>query len=317
MEDSVPWSFPSPRSGSPWSLQTAKADLCMADPTRTCERSSRDSRSMLSTDGCSIDTIGHGPAFMMAAGKLAWLRDTRPSDYASLAHVITLADWIAFRLTGQIACEPTLAAASGLLDIRTRAWASQMFEELGLTCPEEQLSEATEIRGAVNARELPSIAGTPVVVAGADTQCGMIGASAVEAGQVGIVAGWSAPVQMLVPEPIQSPEMKTWTGLFQEPELWAMESSAGDIGNVWRWLVETLSGSDLDYEELDRLAGTAPMGSVGSNRSLRPPGDGRVRRWNEARGNSLSNPNSNGRAEPRADRESDAGVIRLHDQGKP
>ena len=57
---------------------------------------------------------------MMAAGKLAWLRDTHPAEYEELANVITLADWIAYRLTGHLGCEPTLAAASGLLDIRTR-----------------------------------------------------------------------------------------------------------------------------------------------------------------------------------------------------
>ena len=208
-------------------------------------------------------TTGHKPTLMMAAGKLAWLRDNRPSAHAELAHVVTLADWLAYRLTGQIACEPTLAAASGLLDIRTRAWASELFEDLGLRCPEASLYEATEIRGTVNAKEMASLAGVPVIVAGADTQCGMIGAGAVEAGQVGIVAGWSAPAQMLVPEPPQSPEMKTWTGLFQAPELWAMESSAGDIGNVWRWLVETLSGGEQDYEEVDGLAGATPPGSIG------------------------------------------------------
>ena len=68
---------------------------------------------------------------------------------------------------------------------------------------------------------------------------------------------------MLVPEPFQSPDMRTWTGLFQLPELWALESSAGDIGNVWRWLVETLSGSERDYEEMDRLADATLPGSIG------------------------------------------------------
>ena len=213
--------------------------------------------------GLLYQATGHRPTFMMAAGKIAWLRDTRPSEYEELAHVITLADWIAFRLTGRLGCEPTLAAASGLLNIRTRTWASDMFEELTLRCPESSLHEATEIRGTVNAREIASISGTPVIVAGADTQCGMLGAGVVDTGQVGIIAGWSAPVQMLVPEPVQSPAMKTWTGLFQVPELWVMESSAGDLGNVWRWLVETLAGSERDYEEMDSLAGTAPPGSFG------------------------------------------------------
>ena len=208
------------------------------------------------------DTTGHRPAFMMAAGKLAWMREVRPLEYAKLAHVVTLADWLACRLTGRLASEPTLAAASGLLDIRTRASASQMFEELELRCPEVPVREAIETRGTVNVKELASIAGVPVIVAGADTQCGMIGAGAVEEGQVGIIAGWSAPVQMLVSEPLQSPGMKTWTGLFQMPGVWTLESSAGDIGNVWRWIVETFCGGELNYAELDRLAGTVPPGSL-------------------------------------------------------
>ena len=210
------------------------------------------------------DTTGHRPAFMMAAGKLAWLRDTQPSAYSRLTHVLTLADWLAYRLTGQIACEPTLAAASGLIDIRTRAWTSEMFDELDLSCPETPLREATQPRGSMIANELRLLTGAPVVVAGADTQTGMIGSGGVEAGQVAIVAGWSAPVQMLVPEPVLSPDMKTWTGLFQIQGLWAMESSAGDIGNAWRWLAETFfTGARRPYARMDRLAASVPPGSEG------------------------------------------------------
>ena len=209
------------------------------------------------------DTTGHRPAFMMAAGKLASLRDTRPSAYASLSHVLTLADWVAYRLTGHLACEPTLAAASGLIDIRTRTWASEMFVELGLNCPEATLCEATESRGTVITDEVDLLAGSCVVVSGADTQSGMIGAGIVNVGQVGIIAGWSAPVQILTGEPILSPAMKTWTGLFQLPGLWVMESSAGDVGNVWRWLAETVFGGESAYAQMDKLAASVPQGSLG------------------------------------------------------
>ena len=214
------------------------------------------------------DTTGHRPAFMMAAGKLAWLRDTQPSAYSRLTHVLTLADWLAYRLTGRIACEPTLAAASGLIDIRTRAWASEMFDELDLRCPETPLCEATQPRGDVTAPltadDVSPIAGVPVIVSGADTQTGVIGAGVVEAGQAAIVAGWSAPVQMLTLAPALSPDMKTWTGLFQIPDLWAMESSAGDIGNAWRWLAGTFfTGARRPYAQMDELAASVPPGSDG------------------------------------------------------
>ena len=61
-------------------------------------------------------TTGHRPTFMMAAGKLAWLREHRPDSYERVSHVLPLADWLAFRLTGNLGCEPTLGAGAGLLD---------------------------------------------------------------------------------------------------------------------------------------------------------------------------------------------------------
>ena len=253
-------------------------------------------------------TTGHRPAFMMASGKLAWLRDARPDDYARVSHILTLADWIAWRLTGEIASEPSLAAASGLVDIRTRRWASSLFAEIGLRCPETPLRDASETRGAVVSDNIsrpygstPSpqlsvhggegwdggesatptkpnaladaLAGVPVRVAGADTQCALIGmgiGANGNAGQAGVVAGWSATVQMTMARPVASAGMKTWTGLFPKPSLWTLESSAGDAGNAWRWLAKTLFGNDSPnaYAEMDRLAASVPRGADGVSVNL-------------------------------------------------
>ena len=222
-------------------------------------------------------TTGHRPAFMMASGKLAWLRDTLPDDYARVAHVLPLADWIAWRLTGVIECEPSLAAASGMLDIRSRRWASSLFAEIGLRLPETPLWDASEPRGAVRNADLPALAGIPVKVAGADTQCALIGMG-IDAGggegKAGIVAGWSATVQMTMTHPAMSESMKTWTGLFPSSglasDLWVMESGAGDMGNAWRWLAETLFGGDSPnvYAEMDGLAASAAPGADGVSADL-------------------------------------------------
>lgn len=233
-------------------------------------------------------TTGHRPAFMMASGKLAWLRDTRPADYARVAHVLPLADWIAWRLTGEIACEPSLAAASGLLDIRDSwpgRWASPLFTELGLRCPETPLQDADTPRGSATGADVPALAGLPVTVAGADTQRALIGMGVGAEGgdgQAGIVAGWSATVQMTMTHPAMSESMKTWTGLFPASGLasglWVMESGAGDMGNAWRWLAETLFAGERGYRdgrgdvygEMDRLAASVPRGGNGVSVSLGP-----------------------------------------------
>lgn len=229
-------------------------------------------------------TTGHRPAFMMASGKLAWLRNTRPDAYDRVAHILPLADWIAWRLTGEIACEPSLAAASGLLDIRDSwpgRWASPLFAEIGLRCPETPLQHADTLRGSATGADVPALAGLPVTVAGADTQRALIGMGVGAEGgdgQAGIVAGWSATVQMTMTQPAMSESMKTWTGLFPASGLasglWILESGAGDMGNAWRWLAETLFGGERSlgdaYGEMDRLAASVPLGANGVSVSLGP-----------------------------------------------
>jgi autoinducer 2 (AI-2) kinase len=113
--------------------------------------------------------------------------------------------------------------------------------------------------------------GTPVAAAGADTQCGLLGMGVVEPHQVGIVAGWSAPVQMVTDEPLFPPEAATWTGCFLEAGKWVMESSAGDVGNSYRWLAETIFGDAAGaFDRMDDLAAAAPLGSDGAMAVLGP-----------------------------------------------
>ena len=216
-------------------------------------------------------TTGHRPTFMMAAGKLAWLREHRPDSYERVSHVLPLADWIAFRLTGNLGYEPTLGAGAGLLDFRRRAWATGMFDQLGIPLSPLPIRDAADPAGHVSDPTAGLPSGTPVVVAGADTQCALIGTGALDPGCAGIVAGWSATVQLLVSQPILSQDMRTWSGCFQIPELWTIESSAGDAGNAYRWLADTLfDPGELPFDRMDSLAASAPVGSDGVMAMLGP-----------------------------------------------
>ena len=100
--------------------------------------------------------------------------------------------------------------------------------------------------------ELPG--GVPVVVAGPDTQCGLLGMGLARPGQTGAVLGWSGALQVLTPAPRHDEAGRTWLGRYPVQELWTAESSLGDAGNAYRWLKDTLLGPDASFEEADRLA---------------------------------------------------------------
>ncbi len=214
---------------------------------------------------------GGRPAFMTAPGKLTWFRDHSADAYARTAYVLTLADWLTFKLTGSLGCERTLASESGLTDAACAGVASPMFRCLELNCPIPPIVEALSARGAVSRPELGISGPVPAVTAGADTQCGLIGMGIVDHGSVGIVAGWSATVQLLSSVIDLSPGMKMWTGLFQTPNLRIIESNAGDMGNSLRWLADLLFQEERDpYRAIDEAAKTAAVGSDGVSAFLGP-----------------------------------------------
>ena len=214
---------------------------------------------------------GGRPAFMTAPGKLAWFRDHRADVYARIANVLTLADWLTFKLTGNLGCERTLASESGLTDVACPGQVLSVFRRLKLDCPIPPVHEALSVRGAVCRPELGISGPVPVVTAGADTQCGLIGMGIVDHGSAGIVAGWSTTVQLLSSITDPSPGVKMWSGCFQIPDLGIIESNAGDMGNSLGWLADLLFGETSDpFRAIDEAAKTVSVGSDGVSAFLGP-----------------------------------------------
>jgi sugar (pentulose or hexulose) kinase len=81
-------------------------------------------------------------------------------------------------------------------------------------------------------------------------------------GDVGVVAGWSCPVQQVTPKPCFDEARRTWVCLHTEPGLWTLESSAADAGRAWRWWCEQLLGEgDNVASQAGVLAADAAAGS--------------------------------------------------------
>ena len=212
-------------------------------------------------------TTGHLPSFLFAPAKLKWLERHRPEVHDRVSKVLTLADWLAYRLTGEIVTERTLACEAGLLDVSSRGYCDSLLSELGIEVESERLVDAGCVVGRVNAEAAEDTMigeGTAVVAAGADTQCGLLGMGVNGVGEAGIVAGWSVPVQMVSDAPLFSDDASTWAGCYPAPDKWVIESSAGDAGNAYSWLVSLLTGdAEGGYMAMDAAACEVPAGSEG------------------------------------------------------
>ena len=215
---------------------------------------------------------GHLPSFMFAPAKIKWFQRHRPEVFKRITSVLTLADWLVFRLTGEAANERALAGEAGLLDIHSRDRCGDFLAELGIEIDGAPLVDAGSLVGCVSAtgaRETMLGEGTAVVAAGPDTQCALLGMGVSGKAEVGIVAGWSAPVQMITDSPLFSDDASTWAGCFFTPEKWVAESSTGDVGNAYDWLAGLLYGEAKErFAAMDALVGEVVPGSEGTQAIL-------------------------------------------------
>ena len=193
---------------------------------------------------------GHWPSPITALVRLRWLAREHPALFARAAHLLAISDWLAWRLCGAIASEPTQASTTGLFDVSARGWASDLAEDLSLPSALLPALVATGARvGALGdeaARAFGLRAGTPVAAGGADTQCGLLGMAALRPGDAGMVTGTSAPLQLVVDRPLVDAETRSWTECHVVPGRWVLECNAGPLGESLAWTAELLFAGAVD-----------------------------------------------------------------------
>ncbi|MEW6364776.1 MAG: NAD(P)-dependent oxidoreductase [Acidobacteriota bacterium] len=179
---------------------------------------------------------GHWPLPIFAAVRLLHLSRSAPELLSKATAFLTLGDWVGLRLTGRIATDPTHAAETMTFDIERREWAWDLVDMLAL--PRAIFPDvlgAGAILGSLTAEAAEWLGlrqGTPVAVGCADTQSALLGAGAIEPGDLAVVAGSSTPVQLVLDAPFIDREARAWTGCHAAPDKVVLESTAGTMGDA-------------------------------------------------------------------------------------
>ncbi len=187
---------------------------------------------------------GHWPSPVFAAARLRWLTTNAPEEWERIDALLSISDWLAYRLCAEMAADPSQAGETALFDLRTRDWAWKLIERLGFPRyifppvrePGSRLGSLTpEAADTLGLR-----AGAPVAMGGAGTQCALLGLGTLRPGEVALIAGTTAPIQMVVDRPMLDPNRRLWTGHHVVPGLWVLESNAGATGEVLEWFAQSL-----------------------------------------------------------------------------
>ncbi|HZI40087.1 MAG TPA: xylulokinase [Gemmatimonadaceae bacterium] len=203
--------------------------------------------------------------------KVLWLRNHEPQAFARLATVLLAKDYIRYRLTGELATEPSDASATLMYDTARLRWSTEILEALDL--PETivpRVGGSSEVLGCVNAEGgtatgLP--VGTPVVGGGADNACGAAGVGVVAPGEA--VASWGTSGTLLAPlaEPRVDPALRAHTFCHVAPNVWYLMGVVLSAGGAFAWyrdqFARELAGDPEINRKLNEEAAAIPRGADG------------------------------------------------------
>ncbi len=210
---------------------------------------------------------GHTPRAIYTLFKILWLRDHHPEVVQRMRSWLFVGDYIAYRLTGEVATVPTLAARSYMFDVVQRGWSPAILEEAGLrsdqlppvqptTLPVGQVTEGA-------ARALGVAAGIPVALGGHDHVVGMWVAGITLPGRAVDSSGTAQAVAVHLPQFVGDAgyEVRMTCYPFVVGDGYILQGGMPTAGAALQWLADLLAQGDVDL--LLRWAETAPPGSHG------------------------------------------------------
>lgn len=203
--------------------------------------------------------------------KVLWLRNHEPAAYERVATVLLAKDFIRYRLTGELATEPSDASGTLMFDPAAGAWSREILSAVDVPVSLlPPVGGSAEVLGRVtadvaSATGLPE--GVPVVGGGADNACGAAGVGVVRPGEA--VASWGTSGTVLAPvaEPHVDPGLRAHTFAHVAPNTWYIIGVVLSAGGAFAWYRDRFgagapAGDDLDVALNEEAAG-APRGAEG------------------------------------------------------
>lgn len=182
-------------------------------------------------------------------GKLLWLKEMEPENFAKMEIFCCPKDYIRFLLTGSVAIDVSDASGTGFFNTQKRAWNDELIALAGL--PKSVFPEALEstaLAGRVT-KEAAAKTGLPeglaVYAGGGDAVIQTTGSGLVAPGTLGVVIGTAGNVAMGFTGFKPNPGGKLQMFCNNAPGLWHAVGCTQAAGSAYRWYRDTLCEHDV------------------------------------------------------------------------
>ncbi len=159
----------------------------------------------------TLKALGNAVSPGFTAGKILWLKNHEPKNFARLASVLLPHDYLNFWLTGDKVMEYGDASGTALLDVRKRKWSGAVLEAIDadLASKLPRLISSDQPAGTLQASTAKQLGLQPDVLVsagGGDNMMGAIGTGNTREGVVTASFGTSGTIYACSEKPVVDPE---------------------------------------------------------------------------------------------------------------
>ena len=203
------------------------------------------------------------------AATLLWIKKHEPETYHRIQTVVLPKDYVRFRLTGELATDPSDAGGTSLYDVRQRKWSEGMLTMLDFSpAMFPRVGNSSDVAGMITrfaAAETGLTPGTPVMIGGSDQTMGALASGAIDEGPVMLVIGTGGTLFTTVDAVVVDRELRMHTYPHCVPGKWHLLGAILAGGFCLKWFRKVLSAQEpYSYDEMTQEAATIPPGSEGA-----------------------------------------------------
>lgn len=183
------------------------------------------------------------------------------------AHYLSIQDYLIWLVSGELVTDPTLASRTNLMDIRTKKWSDELLKLFAID--EKRLCRMIpcgSIAGYVRedfSKETGLEQGIPVITAGGDQQCSVMGQMITDGGEAAVTLGSGGYVTVIMDEvPMcESADIQIVSSVQQEK--YNMEIGVGKVGTLFNWCIKQFGFTVPSPEAFLKLVSLSTEGANG------------------------------------------------------
>jgi xylulokinase len=225
----------------------------------------------IGSDICSRRLLNSPGNF--TASKLKWVKDNEPKVYENIFKAMLPGDYIAYRMTGDISTTPSGLSEGIMWDFEEQGLADLVLSHYGISSrliPD--VTPTFSIQGEITknaAKELGLSPGIKISYRAGDQPNNALSLNVLNPGEAATTAGTSGVIYGVEEKPNSDPRSRVNVFVHVNHEKskprYGVLLCVNGTGSLNRWLKNTLSigSQQVSYENMNALAGQAPIGAHG------------------------------------------------------